>query len=184
MSFSSSTLLWPFVTVNNWLEKSRGNFWAYTAKISLLTILSGFLIALTIFFVSGLDVQPSDTTTQIQSFKRAVHADRLVIHYISFGMVTPLLETFLIAALLFIYRKLLQRNHHILAGTALTISALHALSPAGGIYLGLIVFIPFLLMSHAYMTWRNKSFIHGFSAAFIPHCVNNSLAFVIRSLAM
>ena len=95
-----------------------------------------------------------------------------------FGIVVfaPVAETFLLSGLLVLLSKLKKPIPVIAVISALIWGGFHALH-ASFWFFGTV--FPFFVFSYAYLTWRPRSYWHGFAAAALPHAMQNLFVFLL-----
>jgi membrane protease YdiL (CAAX protease family) len=97
------------------------------------------------------------------------------------GMViwAPLFETLVLAGLIAILSIFIRKPLAIAIVSAVCWGLIHSLrSPIG--FLG--VTVGFFVLSYSYISWKKKSFFHGYIAALIPHAINNLIAVGLLAL--
>lgn len=93
---------------------------------------------------------------------------------IQIGVVAPLVETALMAAMIsFIFRPLLGRDIPVMLASALAWACVHGFFD---LYWGVIVFLPFLVDTKVYLKFLRFGFWWGFAAATATHALHNLAA--------
>ena len=103
-----------------------------------------------------------------------------VLDFVGMVIFAPVVETFLLSGLL-AFLSMLNKSILVMATISACIwGVLHGLI-APVLFVGSA--FPFFVFSCAYLTWRPRSYWHGFAAAALPHAMQNLLAFLMVWLA-
>jgi hypothetical protein len=103
-----------------------------------------------------------------------------VVRAISMVLVAPIIETFVLAALLRLLSAICKNPRLVAAISAMLWGTLHGIS--GPMWFFGTVW-SFFVFSSLYLTWRQVSFKHGYAAAMIPHLLINATAMVTLAIS-
>jgi len=147
------------------LTSNAGSVWTYGLLMAVVTISISFAIeALSQAILESLQIDP-------KRFLRAPF-ELTPVRLLDVVLVTPVLETFLIAWTTGLVENPEQKTRKIVMISAVVWGALHATR-------GLLEFLPttwaFFCMTYAFVLWRRRSLKHAYIAALIPHVLNNAL---------
>ena len=88
-------------------------------------------------------------------------------------IVAPVLETLLMAPLMYLLLRFLPKRRHAVLASALFWAVLHGLSAP---IWGICIFWTFIVFSTAFVVWREVSFWHAVGVTTAIHAVNNAFA--------
>src|SRR6266705_301091 len=92
--------------------------------------------------------------------------------FFGLGVRAPLVETFAMAVIIWVLRRIVRRTEYLPLVTALICAGLHSLAkPLWGIE----IFWSFVIFSLCYVTWEKKSVLQAFWLTAILHALHNLL---------
>ncbi len=97
----------------------------------------------------------------------------------SIVVLSPVVETLLMAAILWVFLKYLSQAHAIVA-SAVTWGLLHSLAASAW---GLVVWWPFIIFSTIYLVWKQRGFWVGASMAASAHLIHNFIGLGLANLS-